>query len=68
MIDESSEFGARVAKRLREEKVVWLTSVTPGGSPIPSPVWFWWDGEETVRMFSLPDTARGRNLEKIGLK
>jgi|SRR4051812_37075103 PPOX class probable F420-dependent enzyme len=63
MIDESTDFGARVARHLREDRVVWLTSVTPAGAPVPSPVWFWWDGEQTVRMFSLPDTARVRNLE-----
>ena len=26
MIDEGSEFGARVARHLREETVVWLTT------------------------------------------
>ena len=29
MIDERTEFGARVAWHLREETVVWLTTVTP---------------------------------------
>ena len=62
MIDESTDFGARVARHLREDRVVWLTTVTPGGAPVPSPVWFLWDGEETVRVFSLPATARMRNL------
>jgi hypothetical protein len=28
MLDEGSEFGARVARRLREEIIVWLTTVT----------------------------------------
>ena len=63
MIDESTDFGARVARHLREDRVVWLTTVTPGGAPLPSPVWFWWDGEETVRVFSLPDTGATRNIE-----
>jgi|tagenome__1003787_1003787.scaffolds.fasta_scaffold20497760_2 PPOX class probable F420-dependent enzyme len=63
MIDESTDFGAQVARHLREDRVVWLTTVTPGGAPVPSPVWFWWDGEETVRVFSLPGTPRTRNLE-----
>src|SRR3954454_547233 len=63
MIDESTDFGARAARHLREDPVVWLTTVTPGGAPIPSPVWFWWDGDQTVRMFSLPDTPRTRNIE-----
>src|SRR3954466_1632758 len=63
MIDESTAFGARAARHLREDPVVWLTTVTPGGTPLPSPVWFWWDGAETVRMFSLPDTGRVRNVQ-----
>ena len=63
MIDESTEFGARVARHLREDRVVWLTTVTPSGAPLPSPVWFWWDGEETVRVFSLPDTGRVRAVQ-----
>src|SRR3954447_8736739 len=63
MIDESTEFGARVARHLREDQVVWLTTVTPAGRPLPSPVWFHWDGEATVRVFSLPDTGRVRAIE-----
>ena len=70
MIDESTEFGARVARHLKDDYVVWLTTVTPSGAPLPSPVWFWWDGEETVRVFSLPDTGRVRairNNPKVSL-
>ena len=63
MIDESTELGALVARHLREDRVAWLTTVTPGGSPVPSPVWFWWDGDDHVFLFSLPDTARTRNIE-----
>jgi PPOX class probable F420-dependent enzyme len=62
VIDQSTEFGARVARHLREEIVVWLTSVTPAGSPLPSPVWFLWDGGESVVMHSMPG-ARVRNIE-----
>ena len=60
-IDESTEFGARAARHLREEVVVWLTSVTPAGAPLPAPVWFVWDGAETVTVHSMPG-ARTRNL------
>ena len=63
MIDETTDFGALVARHLREDRVVWLTTITPSGKPLPAPVWFWWDGEETVRVFSLPDTGRVRNIE-----
>ncbi len=62
MIDEGTEFGARVARHLREEVVVWMTTVTPEGSPLPRPVWFIWDGAESVVMYSRP-SARVRNLE-----
>lgn len=62
MIDESTEFGARAARHLREEVVVWMTTVTPGGAPVPRPVWFIWDGAESVVMYSQPK-LRIRNLE-----
>jgi PPOX class probable F420-dependent enzyme len=61
MIDESTEFGARVARHLREETVVWLTTVTPSGAPLPRPVGFLWDGGENVSMYSQPG-ARIRNI------
>jgi PPOX class probable F420-dependent enzyme len=62
VIDESTEFGARVARHLREEIVVSLTTVTPAGAPLPMPVWFVWDGAESVAMYSQPG-ARVRNIE-----
>jgi PPOX class probable F420-dependent enzyme len=61
MIDESTEFGARVARHLREETVVWLTTVTPSGAPLPRPVGFLWDGGESVYVYSQPG-ARIRNI------
>ena len=45
MLDETTEFGTRAARRLREEIIGWLTTVTPDGQPQPIPVWFVWDGE-----------------------
>ena len=62
MIDESTEFGARVARHLREDIVVWMTTVGPDGSPLPMPVWFHWDGGESAVMYSRR-SARVRNLE-----
>ena len=61
MIDEGTEFGARVARRLREEMVVWLTTVTPAGAPLPRPVGFLWDGDEFVSIYS-QHGARVRNI------
>ncbi len=61
-IDESTPFGARAARHLREDPVVWLTTVSASGAPTPNPVWFLWDGAATVRIHSLPDAARIRHL------
>jgi PPOX class probable F420-dependent enzyme len=61
-IDESTDFGSRVAAHLRDDIAIWMTTVTPKGSPLPSPVWFHWDGADSVIMFSQPG-ARQRNIE-----
>jgi PPOX class probable F420-dependent enzyme len=61
MIDERSEFGARVARHLREEMIVWLTTVTPSGAPLPRPVGFLWDGGENVSVYS-QRSVRIRNI------
>jgi PPOX class probable F420-dependent enzyme len=61
-IDEGTEFGSRAARHLRDDRVVWLTTVSRAG-PLPSPVWFLWDGDETVLVYSLDGTARTRNIE-----
>lgn len=61
---ETSEFAARVAKHLREDPVIWVTTTGPSGLPAPNPVWFLWDGADTVRLFAMPQTVRVRNLRK----
>ena len=62
IVDESTDFGARAAAHLRDDIVVWLTTISGKSGPLPMPVWFVWDGAETVLMFS-QDGARVRNLE-----
>ena len=61
IVDESTDFGARAAAHLRDDIVVWLTTISGKSGPLPMPVWFVWDGAETVLMFS-QDGARVRNL------
>lgn len=60
-LDTSSEFGALVAARLRDEQLIWLTTVGSDGTPQPNPVWFHWDGD-TFLIFSQPTSAKVRHL------
>lgn len=61
-IDRSSEFGARVLRRLEEDEIIWLTTGGKDGAPQPNPVWFIWTGEQ-VLIFSQPDRKIG-NIER----
>jgi PPOX class probable F420-dependent enzyme len=63
MIDETSKSGARAAERLRNELILWLTTVSPDGQPQTSPVWFLWDGADEIWMLSKDETPRVRNLD-----
>lgn len=61
MFDPTTPTGGRALARLADEKIVWMTTVRPGGQPQTSPVWFLYrDGEFLV--YSLPGTARTANL------
>jgi PPOX class probable F420-dependent enzyme len=60
-IDTSSEFGARVARRLTEDRIGWLTTVGSDGTPQPSPIWFLWDGE-TVLIYSQSNAPKLRHI------
>lgn len=64
VIDESTEFGARAARRLREERLAWLTTTDASGGPQPIPVWFLWDGETSVLVYSQPEKPKLRNIER----
>ena len=63
MIDEGTDFGQRVTQHLTHDEVVWLTTVTPGGQPVPNPVWFFWDGAESLRIYTLPGSLRVQTIE-----
>ncbi len=63
MLDERTELGARAARRLREELVGWLTTVSPEGQPQPVPVWFLWDGDRSLLLYSKPGKPKLRNVE-----
>jgi PPOX class probable F420-dependent enzyme len=61
LVDESTPYGARVAAHLRDDVVVWFTTVSPAGTPMPSVVWFLWDGDREVLVFS-KESTRTKNI------
>jgi len=61
VIDPSTEKGTRVTQWLRDDVVAWLVTVSADGTPVPTPVWFWWDGE-TLLVYSQPDKPKLRHI------
>ncbi|TDE08122.1 nitroreductase/quinone reductase family protein [Jiangella asiatica] len=59
--DLDDDARARAEERLREQTVVWLTTVSADGQPQTSPVGFVWDGESFL-ILSQPGQAKVRNL------
>ncbi len=53
--------GARLTRRLREERLIWLTTVSPDGAPQTSLVWFLWDGDE-FQIYSMAGKPKLRNI------
>ncbi len=42
--------------------VIWLTTMRADGMPVPTPVWFLWEGESFL-IYTQPGTLKLRNLE-----
>jgi PPOX class probable F420-dependent enzyme len=63
MIDLSSELGIRVAHRLDQELIIWLTTVRADRTPQPSPVWFLW-ADQTVLIYSQPNKQKLHNIAR----
>jgi PPOX class probable F420-dependent enzyme len=61
-IDTGTEFGMRAVRRLDEELIAWLVTVSPRGAPQPVPVWFLWDGDR-ILLYSRPNAPKLRNIE-----
>lgn len=56
--DPSGALGKRVRERLTEEIVLWLTTTGADGTPQPNPVWFLWEGGETVLVYNRANANR----------
>ncbi|HEY3907783.1 MAG TPA: TIGR03667 family PPOX class F420-dependent oxidoreductase [Streptosporangiaceae bacterium] len=69
ILDLSKPAHEAAATRLKEETIIWLTTVNPKGQPQSSPVWFLWDGEEFLIYGSKtgPKTPSIRSNPRVGL-
>ena len=61
MIDIATKAGGHAATRLRDELILWLTTVTVAGQPQTSPVWFLWVDDE-ILVYSRANTPRPANI------
>ena len=62
--DPSTPFGERVARRLRDDRLIWFTTVDAKGTPQPTPVWFLWDEtNSTILIYSRADAKRLDHLQ-----
>ncbi|MGV9668878.1 TIGR03667 family PPOX class F420-dependent oxidoreductase [Nocardia niigatensis] len=61
LIDSNTDFGVKVSKHLVQDTIIWLTTVSPSGTPQPNPVWFQWD-DGAFLVFTQPDTPKLRNI------
>src|SRR4051812_14458184 len=65
MLDFGTRFGRHVKHRLRQQRIVWLTTVASDDddAPLPRPVWFHWDGR-TVLILSEKGKAKLRHISR----
>jgi PPOX class probable F420-dependent enzyme len=66
-LDPNNAFHARVAERLKTEAVGWFVTTGPDGTPQPSPVWFLWDGADSLLIYSqhTPKLANITNQPRV---
>jgi PPOX class probable F420-dependent enzyme len=50
--DPGTPFGERVRRRLREEQVIWITTVAKDGTPQPNPVGFLLQDDDSVLIYN----------------
>jgi PPOX class probable F420-dependent enzyme len=61
--DPTTPFGKRVQERLRDDIVIWLTTVGADGTPQPNPVWFLAEGD-TVLVYNRDDAHRLKHVRR----
>ena len=51
-------FGERVSRRLREEQVIWITTVGKDGTPQPNPVGFLLQDDNSILIYNMVNANR----------
>jgi PPOX class probable F420-dependent enzyme len=54
---------SHVDRWLKAARTIWLSTVTPAGTPHVMPLWFWWDGGAIYFITARP-TQKARNLRR----
>src|SRR5258708_22845134 len=63
--DPTTPFGERVARRLRDDSLIWLTTIDSKNTPQPNPVWFlWYATTSTILVYSKAGAKRHEHLQK----
>jgi PPOX class probable F420-dependent enzyme len=61
--DPETGFGERVRQRLRDEQVIWFTTVGADGTPQPNPVWFLWE-DNSALVYNRSDANRLNHIRR----
>jgi PPOX class probable F420-dependent enzyme len=61
-LDPSVAGAAHAQERLRQDEMIWITTVRADGQPQTSAVWFHWDGTDFL-LVSQPRSPKIRNIE-----
>lgn len=61
--DPATDFGERVRQRLRDEQVIWFTTVGGDGTPQPNPVWFLWE-DNSALVYNRSDANRLTHIRR----
>jgi len=63
IFDPNDKSGAHALARLASDKIAWLTTVTPAGQPMATPVWFLWTEGGEILVYGDHRALRNRNIE-----
>jgi PPOX class probable F420-dependent enzyme len=63
MIDLTTKLGRAAKRHLKNEYVIWLTTVDSNLIPQPRPVWFLWE-QDSFLIFSKPNAHKVKHMAK----